>query len=613
MLLRRDLLAGVGALCVAPALARAAEPLTTEDVKLDTLLVRQFNETVDENPELATSLGLDKSPNRAALRFKLADRSPERVARERTDVVRRLHELEGIDRARLSPASALTYDIADHRLQGGAQMAERFHFGVGAGGGRPNPYAVTQLSGAYASVPEFLTSAHRIETKDDAEAYLSRLNAFATALDQETEVVRHDAGLGVVAPDFVLAKAAGNLAILRDTPPDQNAMVLNLVKKAGAKGLGDYSKAAVDIVSGPVASALARQAAALKELQLGASSEAGVWRLPDGAAYYDGALVANTTVKITGEEVHRLGLAQVAELQARLDTLLAAQGLSQGSIGQRVAALNADPRHLFADTDAGKAECLAYLNELVAQMKPRLPKVFSVLPKADLEIQRVPAFLEAGAPLGYYTAAPIDNSRPGIYHINLKSTADWPKWGLPTLSYHEGIPGHHLQNSVSREHGELPIYRRAVGNFAGYGEGWALYAEQLADEIGAYDDNPLGRIGYVQSLLFRAVRLVTDSGLHVKRWSRDQAIRYMMDNCGRTEGASTNEIERYCVWPGQACSYKLGHTVITRLRSDAKAKQGDRFDLKAFHETVLMNGSLPLPVLETVVSAWAAKARQAEV
>jgi uncharacterized protein (DUF885 family) len=282
--------------------------------------------------------------------------------------------------------------------------------------------------------------------------------------------------------------------------------------------------------------------------------------------------------------------------------------MTQGSVSERLAALNADPSHLFPDTDAGKTACVAYLNQLVAEMKPRLPAVFNVLPKAELRIERVPAFIENGAPLGYYSAAPIDGSRPAIYHINLKDTADWPKWSLPTLSYHEGIPGHHLQNSVSREHGDLPIYRRAGGQFAGYGEGWALYAEQLSDEIGAYDNDPLGRIGFNQALLFRAVRLVADSGIHAQRWSREKAIQYMVETCGRTEGAMTSELERYCVWPGQACSYKLGHTVITRLRTQAKAKLGDRFDLKGFHDAVLLNGALPLPVLETVVNGWAAKA-----
>jgi uncharacterized protein (DUF885 family) len=604
MLLRRDLLAGAGALCLAPALARADEELTTEDVKLDARLTQQFNETVDQNPELATSLGLDHG-KRAPLRWKLTDRSPERIAQERLDAERRLHDLRLTNRAKLSPPMALNYQIAEFRLSTAADTAQRFHYGTG--GGRPAPYVVTQLSGAYSSVPEFLTSSHRIESKDDADAYVARLKAFATALDQETEVVRHDAVLGVSPPDFILAKAIGNIEILRNTAPADSAMVKTLVSKTDGKGWGDFSKAAADLLTGPVAAALDKQVAALKELQAGASHEAGVWRLPDGEAFYDAGLLANTTVKISGDEVHKLGLEQVAELQARLDDLLKAQGMTQGSVGERLAALNADPSHLFPNTDAGKEACLAYLNQLVAGMKPRLPAVFNVLPKAELRIERVPAFIETGAPLGYYSAAPIDGSRPAIYHINLKDTADWPKWTLPTLSYHEGIPGHHLQNSVSREHGDLPVYRR-ISQFAGYGEGWALYAEQLADEIGAYDNDPLGRIGFNQALLFRAVRLVADSGIHAKRWSREQAIRYMVQTCGRTEGAMTNELERYCVWPGQACSYKLGHTVITRLRTQAKARLAGRFDLKAFHDAVLLNGSLPLPVLETVVNGWAAKA-----
>jgi uncharacterized protein (DUF885 family) len=604
MLLRRDLLAGAGALCLAPALARAGEELTTEDVKLDARLTQQFNEIVDQNPEMATSLGLDHG-KRAPLRWKLTDRSPERIAQERADAERRLHDLRLTNRAKLSPPMALNYEIAEFRLSTAAQTAQRFHYGTG--GGRPTPYVVTQLSGAYSSVPEFLTSSHRIESKDDADAYVARLKAFATALDQETEVVRHDAVLGVSPPDFILAKAIGNIEILRNTAPADSAMVKTLVSKTDGKGWGDFSKAAADLLTGPVAAALDRQAAALKALQAGASHEAGVWRLPDGEAFYDAGLLANTTVKISGDEVHKLGLEQVAELQARLDELLKAQGMTQGSVGERLAALNADPSHLFPNTDAGKEECLAYLNQLVAGMKPRLPAVFNVLPKAELRIERVPAFIETGAPLGYYSAAPIDGSRPAIYHINLKDTADWPKWSLPTLSYHEGVPGHHLQNSVSREHGDLPAYRR-ISQFAGYGEGWALYAEQLADEIGAYDNDPLGRIGFNQALLFRAVRLVADSGIHAKRWSRETAIRYMVENCGRTEGAMTSELERYCVWPGQACSYKLGHTVITRLRTQAKARLAGRFDLKAFHDAVLLNGSLPLPVLETVVNGWAAKA-----
>jgi uncharacterized protein (DUF885 family) len=603
MLDRRQLLTGAAALSAVPLPARAAAILFPEDVKLDTLLTRQFNEGVDQSPESATALGLDKGA-RAPLRARLNDRSLARIAKARSDAKRHFGELKTIQRSRLSAASALSYDIAEFRLSTAATIAERFHYG--AGFGRVSPYVVTQLSGAYASVPDFLVNEHRIETRSDVDAYLARIAAFATALDQETEVVRHDASLGVAPPDFILAKTIGNLQILRRTPAAESALVASLAKKAAAKGLGDFGKPAADLINGPVAAALDRQIAALQALQPKAVHDAGVWRLPDGPALYDAGLLSNTTVRITGDEVHALGLTQVAELQSRLDALLQAQGLTQGTVGARIAGLNADSRHLYPDTDAGKAELLVYLNQVIAEVKPRLPAVFDVSPKAELEIRRVSPANEAGAPLGYYNAGPLDNSRPGAYYINLQNTADWPKWSLPTLCYHEGIPGHHFQKSVARGAGELPIYRRVAG-FPGYDEGWALYAEQLADELDVYDGDPLGRIGYLQSLLFRAVRLVVDSGVHVKRWSREQAIGYVMDTCGRTAGASTNEVERYCVWPGQACSYKLGHTVITRLREDAKAKLAGRFELKAFHDAVLLNGSLPLPVLQTVVTSWAAR------
>jgi uncharacterized protein (DUF885 family) len=593
--------AGAAALVALPSVASPAAP-AGEDARLDALLKKQFEETLDRSPENVTSLGLDKGA-RAAQRWKLDDRSLAENARERADAARRWAEIQKIDRKKLTAAGALNYNIAAFRASTAAANAKRFNYG--SAGGRTAPYVVSQLTGAYYSVPDFLANQHKIETKDDADAYLSRLSAFATVLDQQTEVVKHDAGLGVIPPDFVLAKAIGNLEKLRDAGPNGSVLVRSLADRAKAKGLGDYETPAAKVFSGPITAALNRQIDTLKALQPKAVHDAGVWRLPDGAAYYQAGITQSTTTRYSGDEIHKIGLEQVADLQARIDAILKRQGMTQRTIGERLAALNADPRYVYPNTEAGKTELLAYLNQLVAQIRPRLPQVFRTLPKADLEIRRVPAYIEAGAPLGYYQGAPLDNSRPGAYYINLKDTADWPKWGLPTLTYHEGVPGHHFQISVSREAGELPIYRR-VGGFSAYNEGWGLYAEQLAGEMGMYEGDPLGEVGLLQSLLFRAVRLVVDSGIHAKRWSREQAVRYMVDNCGRTEGASINEIERYCAWPGQACSYKLGHTVITRIRDEAKARLGSRFDIKAFHDAVLLNGSLPLSVLEKVVADWTA-------
>jgi uncharacterized protein (DUF885 family) len=262
--------------------------------------------------------------------------------------------------------------------------------------------------------------------------------------------------------------------------------------------------------------------------------------------------------------------------------------------------MNEEPKLLFPNTDAGRAALLKSLNEHVAEITPLLPRVFNRIPKAPLEIRRVPPTIEAGAPGGYYSGASLDGSRPGAYYINLKDTAEWPKNGLKTLTYHEGVPGHHFQISTAREAGELPLYRRTQG-FAAYNEGWALYSERVADELGVYADDPLGKIGFLQSYLFRATRLVVDTGMHHKRWSREQAIQWMVDNAAEPVGSATREIERYVVWPGQACAYKLGETVITRLRREMEARPG--FDLKRFHDAVLLGGSMPLTVLERRVKS----------
>ena len=238
-------------------------------------------------------------------------------------------------------------------------------------------------------------------------------------------------------------------------------------------------------------------------------------------------------------------------------------------------------------------------------MQARLPDYFGILPKASVEIRRVPPAIEAGAPGGYYQGPSLDGSRPGAYYINLRDTAEWPKWTLPTLTYHEAIPGHHLQITLSTEAEGIPMIRKLIG-FSAYSEGWGLYAEQLADEMGVYAEDPWGRLGYLQSLLFRATRLVVDSGLHHKKWSREDGIKYMVETLGDQESSVTSEVERYAVWPGQASSYKVGHTEWVRLREEARAELGDRFDIRSFHDTALASGGMPLDVLKTVVGTWVA-------
>ncbi len=585
----------------APLFAQAGgDESTARDAALDQLLTRWFDEDMRENPAYATSLGLDTGAL-AALRGQLGDDSQARADADRARALRRKQELDAFGAAGLSAAGELNYQIAAFRA-GSAARGARFRYG--SAGGRPAPYVVSQLGGAYYQVPDFLDTRHPIESAQDAEYYLARVEQFATVLDQETERVRHDASLGVVPPDFVLDKTIANLEHLRDTPAEEGTLVRSLVRRTAARGIeGSWGERASALVSGPVAQALARQIAALRELRANATHEAGCGRLPDGEAYYAWGIHANTTTDMTGEEIHQMGLQQVAEIHGQLDPLLRAHGLTQGTVGERINALNNEPDNLFPNTDAGREAILAFLDEVLADIRPRLPRAFNHIPSMGLEIHRVPPAIEAGAPGGYYSGAPLDGSRPGIYYINLKDTHEWPKNGLKTLTYHEGVPGHHFQISLMREQEALPLYRRA-GGFSAYSEGWALYSEHLADELGVYENDPLGKIGYLQSYLFRATRLVVDSGLHHKGWSREQAIRYMTESGAQPHGAAVREIERYCVWPGQACAYKVGQTVIMGLRTEAEQRQGTAFDLKAFHDRVLLPGAVPLTVLQQRLRAW---------
>jgi len=590
---RRLLLTAAATAAVAPSLAQAAA--SDADVRLNALLDGWFEADIDESPERATNLGLDKGA-RAGLSSKLSEAGPEAIRKDRDKAVSRWATLRAFDQTGLSEAGALNYAIAAF---GRETSAETARFAYGAGPGRPSPYVVTQLSGAYFETPDFMDNQHRIEDAAGAEAFLSRLSAFAGVLDGETAKVREDAGQGVIPPDFIIDRMLPQVRTLRDTPAADLAMIQSLVRKTSALNLTGYDARAAAIVDQQIKPALARQVAALEAIRPQATHDAGVWRLPDGEAFYANGLKSNTTTTLSAAEIHKMGREQVAEISAEIDAILKSQGYTQGTVGERIQALNKDPAQLFPNTDAGKEDLLAWLNEQVAALEPKLPSVFGRLPKSHVEIRRVPVSIQSGAPGGYYQGPPLDGSRPGAYYINLRDSGNWPKFALPTLTYHEASPGHHLQVALQRESGELPQWRRA-GGFSAYNEGWALYAEAVAaNDLNAYADNPLGRVGFLMSYLFRAVRLVVDTGLHSERWSREQAVDYMAASGAKPLDASNSEINRYTVWPGQACSYKVGHTVIARLRADAETRPG--FDLRAFHDRVLMNGSLPLAVLEAQI------------
>ena len=592
MIDRRSLLLSAAAMAaVSPGLAQAAVA-DDADGRLNALLDGWFEADIDEAPEYATNLGLDRGA-RAGLASKLSEAGPAAIRKDRDKAINRWAMLRAFDQTGLSQAGALNYAIAAF---GRETAAETARFAYGAGPGRPSPYVVTQLSGAYFETPDFMDNQHRIEDAAGADAFLSRLDAFAGVLDGETDKVREDAGLGVIPPDFIIDRMLPQIRTLRDASAADMAMIKSLARKTAALSLTGYEARAAAIVDQKVKPALARQVEALEKIRPNAVHDAGVWRLPDGEAFYAAGLKSNTTTTLSVAEIHRMGREQVAEISAEIDAILKSQGYTQGTVGERVQALNKDPAQLFPNTDAGKEELLVWLNQLVAQLEPKLPAVFGRLPKSHVEIRRVPVSIQSGAPGGYYQGPPLDGSRPGAYYINLRDSGNWPRFALPTLTYHEASPGHHLQVALQRESGELPQWRRASG-FSAYNEGWALYAEAVAaNDLNVYADNPLGRVGFLMSYLFRAVRLVVDTGIHHERWSREQAVEYMAASGAKPLDASNSEINRYSVWPGQACAYKVGHTVIARLRAEMEAKPG--FDLRAFHDKVLVNGSLPLAVLE---------------
>ncbi|HZZ33067.1 MAG TPA: DUF885 family protein [Phenylobacterium sp.] len=592
--------AGAALLSAAPALAQTG----SEDTRLRAMLDQMFETQVDESPRRATSLGLDKG-KRAALKSQLDDNSLQARAQRLERTRGRMKQLQTIDRSKLSAASKVDLDVVLYGQEQSVRSGDKWKFGDT--GGNYRPYVISQQSGSYQEIPDFLDSAHKVANADDAEAYLSRLNAFARVMDQDLDRQRHDVALGAIPPAFICDLSVGQMKALRDQPAGKTILVASIVKKAKAANLtGDWEGRATRIVEAEVFPALDRQIAAMSALKAKAKPDSGAWALPNGQEYYADAVKASTTTDYTPEQVHQLGRDQVAEIGSRLDAILRKQGLTQGTVGARLVTLNNRPDQVFANTDEGRAQILKLLNEHIVEVYKLLPNAFRTLPKAKVEVRRVPVFIQDGAANGYYNSASLDGSRPAAFNINLKETSDWPRYNLWTLAHHETIPGHHLQIALSQESTQMPIIRRTGGGFSAFTEGWALYAEQLAQELGANDFDPLGEAGYLQSLLFRAARLVTDTGIHAKRWSREQATQYMVDTIGNTKTRAQREVERYFAGPGQANSYKVGHTVWVKVRDEAKAKLGPKFDLKAYHDAVLLSGAMPLTVLQRHVSEWIA-------
>ncbi|MEI9990409.1 MAG: DUF885 family protein [Rhizomicrobium sp.] len=606
MLDRRSLLKSGAAGAAVMALGRPALAADAPATQLNALFDTFVSENLDLSPISATGLGVDTGA-RKHQKSELDETSLAAVVRAQTLLASQLARLSTFDRNSVGGEDRQSYDVVIFGLRNGVITDARYAYG---GGGAGSPYVINQMGGLYSGIPSFLDNQHTIETKDDADAYLARLEQFGPRLDGEAEIVRHDVALGVIPPDFCLDNAIEQMNGLRGQPADSASMTMSLVRRAKDKAIaGDWGTPAAKILTDKVYPALDRQIALLTDMRKQATHDAGVWKLPDGEAYYRDSVLTWTTSTMSPAEIHKTGLDIIKDHSAQIDAIMKQHGLTKGTVGERLRAMFVDPKMLYPNTDAGKDQLIADLNVKVAAVRARLPDYFGVLPKADVVIKRVPKEIEAGQAGGSYNAPSLDGKVPGIYWINLRDTAEQPRWLLPTLTYHEAIPGHHLQLSIQRE-AKMPLIRKLT-YFSSYLEGWALYAEQLADEMGMYKDDPFGRIGFLHDAMFRAVRLVVDTGIHSMKWSREQATKFYVDTLGDKESGAITEIDRYCIMPGQACGYMLGKLTFLAARKKARDALGARFDIKSFHDAMLIGGAVPLAMIDPITDAYIAARKSA--
>ena len=555
-----------------------------------------------DSPELLTYLGaIDNTP----LDFhsgKLADYTREEEERSIAKLRDARAGLDAYGPEGLIGQELLTWKIAAWFFDDLLRQAELRYSG----------YRVNQISGVTVNMPQFLTDTHVIKNEKSARRYLSRLREFGRVLRETHARVIDDRANGVIPPDFVIEKALVGMNKFIAGGADNSPLVTTLGPKLDELEDVDEAAAAAfindatQLVSSEVIPGYKAIIILFESMLPEATHDAGIWRLPNGEAIYAANLRSNTTTQYSPEEIHATGLAEVDRIEGEMLDILDSQGVMGDSFAQRIRVLMDDPAHQFPNTDEGRAEMIAYLEAFDQKVMAIAADYFVTIPPQPLEIVRVPEYSQDSSPGGYYSGPALDGSRPGRFYINQKDTADNPRWTLPTLMIHEGSPGHHFQISTSQLIEGVPLLRR-LSPFNAFSEGWALYSERIAKtDMGLYEDDPLGDLGRLQAEMFRAVRLVVDTGMHAKRWSREQAIEYMTAKTGMTNEEVTREIERYVVWPGQATAYKTGQLALLEMRKDTEDALGERFSLKDFHEAVLMNGAMPLDILKETMADWAA-------
>ena len=582
-----------------PAPAGQQMTLTTTEVALEAFFERVAEERRAFSPQ-AMAAATAGTPREMEFLGLLDVPSVARTAAELELARRHREELAAFDQPGLSDQAQLSLDILawilDQQIAGAPWL---WH-----------DYPVNQLMAIHTVLPGFMTAQHPLRDEQDLDFYLERLAQFPAAFAGTVEVVEHRARLGLLPPRFALEKTLRDSRAFIDGPAADNPLVTELIARAERTGVLSNERVAgleaelAAAVSEHVVPAYGLLIESLEGLLEQAEHDHGVWALPDGEAYYRWLLRGHTTTELTADEVHALGLAEVARIEVEMDAILCAEGYCEGEVGARMAALNAEPRFLFEDSVAGREAILAAYREIVEEAAGALEGWFHRGPVGEVEVHRVPLYREPTAFLAYYARPAIDGSRPGMFFVNLRSVEEHPRFGLRTLAYHEAIPGHHLQISRMQALPDVPDFRRTLSLHA-HAEGWALYAEKLAWEMGLQQD-PFDNLGRLQAELFRAVRLVVDTGMHQLRWTREEGIDYMHRVTGMPMSDVIAEIERYLVIPGQACAFKVGMQRMEAMRSRAAEDLGGAFDIRDFHRVVLDAGAMPLALLDRVVDDWIA-------
>ncbi len=549
-------------------------------------------------PESATSLGVDTGA-RAALRSQLADRSAEGQKKIADQVRQDLGRAKAFDASGLDHATRTSVEVVRSAYQIASDGFALPYGDITVGSWRNTPYVVIQNVGAYLDIPRFLDSDHPIENAADADAYLTRLQSYAKQLDGERGRIEAARGKGLVPPAFLIDKALSQIRQSAKNTRSGGSVVESIARRTKTIP-GDWAERARTIAAQEIAPALDRQIAELETQRQVATDDAGMSARPNGDEFYRWALQASTTTSMTPDDVHAMGESELKQLHGEMDGILKGLGFTTGTVGARMQALAKDRRYQFAEGDPGRQEILAFIDERLKWIRAQLPRAFNTQVKPNMEVKRLPPEEEPGAPTAYGGAGSIDGKIPGRYWINLRSTDLHSKYSLADLTFHESIPGHILQGEFTRQ---MPIIRQLLA-FNAYSEGWALYAQQLAAELGAYENDPVGRLGYLQAIAFRACRLVVDTGIHAKRWTREQGVRYFVEVNGSNPIEVASEVDRYCSWPGQACGYKVGHSEINRQRERAKVALGATYDLKAFDDSLVLGGNVPLDVLAKNVDEY---------